>query len=113
LFNVSERHKRFKSSILARPLLRDLSATTNLNALPIFSEDSLPNTLLLGLKDFANFPNEVSVDSLEDSYESLKYINHLHYLNYKTLLNANNAYIQPISYTHVLDNFRADYEDNA
>ena len=44
LFNVSERHKRFKSSILARPLLRDLSATTNLNALPIFSEDSLPNT---------------------------------------------------------------------
>jgi len=113
LFNVSDRHTKFKSSILAKPFLRDLGSTTNLHALPIFSEDSLPNSLLLGLKDFANFPNEVAVDSLEDSYESIKYINHIHYLNYKTLLNARSSYMQPISYTHILDNFRPDYEDNA
>ena len=89
-----------------------MSSTTNLHSLPIFSEDSLPNSLLLGLKDFSNFPNEVSVDSLEDSYESFKYINHIHYLNYKTLLNSRSSYMQPISYTHVLDSFRPDYEDN-
>jgi hypothetical protein len=99
LFNISDRHKKFKSSILSKPFLRDLSLNTNLNSLPIFSEESLPNTLLLNLKDFSNFPNEVSIDSFEDSYENFKYINYLYHLSYKTLLNTNNSLIQPKSKT--------------
>jgi len=111
LFNASVRHKTFKSSTLAKPLLRDLSGTTNLNSLPIFTEDALPNSLLLNLKNFYPFSSEAIVDSVEDSYENLKYINYLHYLSYKTLLNSNSSKIQPLSYTQIVDNFRPDYEE--
>jgi hypothetical protein len=69
--------------------------------------------LLLGLKNFNNFSSENSLDTLEDSYENLKYINYIHYLNYRTLLNTKTSNIQPLSYTQILDNFRADYEDNS
>lgn len=48
---------------------------------------------------------------MEDSYENLKYVNYIHYLTYKTLLQSNSESIQPISYTYIVDNFRPDYED--
>jgi hypothetical protein len=53
------------------------------------------------------------MDTLEDAYESFKYVNYLYYLNYKTVLNSSNSSVQPLSYTQVIDNFRADYEDNS
>ena len=111
LFNTSVRHKSFRASTLAKPFLRDLSANSSLNSLPIFTEDSVPNSLLLNLKNFYPFSNETSLDSIEDSYENLKYINHLHYLTYKNLLNSNSDRVQPLSYTQVLDSFRPDYEE--
>jgi hypothetical protein len=92
-------------------MLRDLSAKTNLNSLPIFTEDSVPNSLLLNLKNFYPFSGETAIDSIEDSYENIKYVNYLHYLTYKNLLNANATRIQPLSYTQVIDNFRPDYEE--
>ena len=111
LFNASVRHKTFRSSTLAKPMLRDLSAKTNLNSLPIFTEDSVPNSLLLNLKNFYPFSNETAVDAIEDSYENLKYVNYIHYLTYKNLLNTNATKIQPLSYTQVIDTFRPDYEE--
>tara|TARA_B100000787_G_C16041246_1_gene227063 strand:- start:129 stop:581 length:453 start_codon:yes stop_codon:yes gene_type:complete len=113
MFNTTDRHKKFRGGLLSKPLFRDLNVQTSLNSLPVFSEDSVPNTLLLGLKNFNNFSTETSVDSLEDSYENFKYINYLHYLNYKTILNSTMSNIQPLSYTQVIDSFRADYEDNS
>jgi hypothetical protein len=92
-------------------MLRDLSSKTNLNSLPIFTEDSVPNSLLLNLKNFYPFSNETAVDAIEDSYENLKYVNYVHYLTYKNLLNTNATKIQPLSYTQVIDNFRPDYEE--
>jgi len=92
-------------------MLRDLSAKTNLNSLPIFTEDSVPNSLLLNLKNFYPFSNETAVDAIEDSYENLKYVNYIHYLTYKNLLNTNATKIQPLSYTQVIDTFRPDYEE--
>lgn len=111
LFNASVRHKTFRASTLAKPLVRDLSINSNLNSLPIFTEDSLPNSMLLNLKNFYPFSNETSVDSIEDSYENLKYVNYVHYLTYKNLLNTNSIKIQPLSYTQIIDNFRPDYEE--
>jgi hypothetical protein len=113
LFNTTDRHKKFKNSTLAKPLFRDLSIKSNLNSLPIFSEDAIPNTNLLNLKNFNNFSTENSIDTLEDAYENFKYLNYLYHLNYKTVLNTSNSSVQPLSYTQVIDNFRADYEDNA
>lgn len=94
-------------------MLRDLSSKTNLNSLPIFTEDAVPNSLLLNLKNFYPFSSETAIDSIEDSYENLKYVNYVHYLTYKNLLNTNATKIQPLSYTQVIDNFRPDYEEMA
>jgi len=63
------------------------------------------------LKDFNLFPNELTVESLEDGYESAKYTNYLYYLNYKNILNGLSNNVQPISYSNVFDSFRPDYEE--
>jgi len=113
LYNTSSRHKIFKASSLAKPLVRDLSATTNLNSLPIFSEEALTNSALLGLKNFYPFSFETTLDTTDDSYENFKYLHHLNYMSYKTVLNSNSSKIYPLSYTQVIDPFRPDYEEAA
>jgi hypothetical protein len=98
---------------LSKPLFSDLTLKTQVASLPIFSDESLVDPSLLNLTNFNNFSNEVIVDSLEESYENLKYINYLFYLNYKNVIQLKTSHINPLSYTHVLDNFRPDYEDNS
>jgi hypothetical protein len=113
LFNLSERHKKFKSSILSRPFTKSVNHSVNLNTLPIFTEDAVPNTRLLSTKNFYLFPNEVSIDSLDDTYMNTKYLNYLYAMNYKTVLAMNLNAVSPLSYTQVLDSFRADYDENS
>jgi hypothetical protein len=68
---------------------------------------------LLKLTNFFNFSNETTADTFDDSYENLKYINFLYHLNYKNLTSLNSSAMHPLSYTQIIDNFRADYEDNS
>jgi hypothetical protein len=82
-----------------------------LNSLPIFSEDAVTNSTLLGLKNFYPFSAETTLDSTEDSYENFKYLHHLNHLSYKNVLNASSAKIYPLSYTQVIDPFRPDYDE--
>jgi len=112
LYNLSTRHKKFKSSLLAKPFFKDLASNINTSSLPIFSEDTTVNTSLLSTKNFDNFGNEISIDTLDDSYESSKNLNYLQYTNLKSSLSTNNNLINAMSYTQVMDNFRADYEEN-
>jgi hypothetical protein len=83
----------------------------NLASLPVFSEESLVNPKFTPLKDFSFLPNELVMDSLDDVYESSKYVNYLYYLNFKNLLNSSTSNVQPLSYSTVFDSFRSDYED--
>jgi hypothetical protein len=53
------------------------------------------------------------VDSLEDIYDNYKYINFIHHINYKNLMQLKAVGTYPLSYTQVIDNFRPDYEDNS
>jgi hypothetical protein len=68
---------------------------------------------LLNLSNFFNFSNETTTESFDDSYENLKYINVIYYLNYNNLISLNSSSSYPLSYTQIIDNFRADYEDNS
>jgi hypothetical protein len=52
------------------------------------------------------------LDTLDDSYESSKNLNYAQYNNFKGNIATNNNLISTISYTQVMDNFRADYEEN-
>jgi hypothetical protein len=113
LFNTVNRNKKFKSALLSKPLFRDLTTQTNLSSLPVFSEDSILNSELLSPNNFFNFSNEVGIDTFEDNYDNFKFLNFIHHLNYKTLLQLKSSPIYPLSYAQVLDTFRADYEENA
>jgi hypothetical protein len=108
----SVKDNKVKSGLMSKAFLTDTNINTkNLYSLPIFSEESLSNPKFITLKDYNYFPNEMLIDSSEESYESSKYINYLYYLNYKNIINQLQSNIQPISYTTVFDSFRADYED--
>jgi hypothetical protein len=101
--------KRIKSGTATKPLLKDL--TLNNTSLPIFSDDYITDSTLAMFKDFNLFSNETSFDLNEDSYESLKYLNYVYYLNYKNVISSFFNGVQPISYSSVFDSFRSDYED--
>jgi len=111
VYNLSNRHKKFKFNRISKPFIKDLTKFLNLNALPVFSEDSIINSLLSPTKNLNNFGNEVAVELNEETYESLKFVNYIHYLNFKNILNIDNNLLNPISYTQIIDNFRADYDD--
>jgi len=103
---------KVKSGLLSKKFLSDTNINSkNVSSLPIFSEESLMNPKYTPLKDFSSLPNELTIDGLEDTYESSKYINYLYYLNFKNILNSSVSNIQPLSYSTVFDSFRSDYED--
>ena len=112
IFNVLNRSKKFKANTLSKPLVKDLTLSTNLNVLPTFTEDALPNTNLLSLQKFTPFSLEVTTDSLDDSYENTKNLNYLHHLNYINTLNLTTLGMQPLSYANVLNTFRPDYDES-
>jgi len=98
--------------LISKTLLIDSNLSSkNTYALPIFSDEPITNSRFTVLKDFTTFPNELVVESCDDSYETSKYLNHLYYLNYKNIINNLVNHIHPISYVTIFDNFRADYEE--
>jgi hypothetical protein len=103
---------KIKSGTLLKPFIKDLNAgTVNCSSLPIFSDEPINNTRSMLLKDLNLFPNDLIMESNEESYESAKYINYLYFLNYKNIINGFFNGVQPISYATIFDSFRSDYED--
>jgi len=78
----------------------------------LFSEEFFNDTSLLNLKNFAFYGNEVIIDDIDNSYENNKTLSYLHYLNYLNVFNIGLSYNNPISYTQVLNSFRADVSEN-
>jgi heme/copper-type cytochrome/quinol oxidase subunit 2 len=108
----SVKDAKLKSGLMSKTFLSDTNQNTkNLYSLPIFSEESINNPKFTSLKDFVTFPNELSIEGLDEAYESSKYINYLYHLNFKNLINQSTNNIQPLSYATVFDSFRSDYED--
>lgn len=67
----------------------------------------------MSTKNLTNFSSETTLDTLEDSYENLKYMNSLYDINLQTVLLTKSSSVQPVSYTQVLDTFRSDYDELA
>lgn len=111
LYNISNRSKKFKFNRLSKSFIKDTTKSLNINSLPIFNEDPIVDSLLVSPKYLNNFGNELNIDLVEDVYDSLKFTNYVHHLNFKNIVNIDKNILNPISYTQVLDNFRADYDD--
>jgi hypothetical protein len=66
---------------------------------------------LISLNRFYSLPLESSVESMEESFDAIKYTKYLNFNKYKTLLSTSSNGTNAYAYTTVLDPFRADYED--
>jgi hypothetical protein len=63
------------------------------------------------LNNFNLYDNELEVDTLDGSYNSVKATNYIYNMNYMNTLNTNSLNVQPLSYTQVLNPFRAGFEE--
>ena len=106
LFNNLTRQFKFKGDKVA-------SNVTHSASLPIVTEDFFPATPYTTLKDFRQFPTEVTADTFDDSYENFKGVNYLLSTDNITSYNLKTPTTTPNSYAHILDSFRADLDDNS
>jgi hypothetical protein len=79
--------------------------------LPLFSKEGFLNSPLVIKKNLISVYNEAFLESIDDSYESLKNSTLSLSKSHKFIANLSPYAISPHSYTRVLDPFRADYED--
>ena len=77
----------------------------------LYLDDFVNPVNLISTKNFSLFPLLSSLNNLDDSYESLKYVNYFFNNNNKILLNSSIINFNPYSFISVFDSFRVDYED--
>lgn len=115
LFNVSTRSKKFKNATHYKPFNKMLSSilidNSVANSLPIYSEDAIMPTNLLARNNFSIVPLEPSVDIMDESLDSMKSNKYIHFTNHLNTNPMSSAGLPSLSYTAILDPFRADYED--
>jgi hypothetical protein len=106
-FSENNRVNERKKVSSLKPFVMDYSNPTSMASLPIYSEDSYTVGPLMGTKNFVSVSNESDVDLSDSSYDSIKLINYLHHSNYLNTVSIYSSYLQPISYTQVLNSFMA------
>ena len=116
LFDLTTRTKGVllskNNKSLLKPFFKNNVHALNSNSLSLFSEDAFMNPSLLKNTSFKSIPDELSLDSLEDSYDNFKNNLRLNQLMYTNVTNINTLPVFPVSYSQVLDSFRADFEDS-
>jgi hypothetical protein len=102
-----------KNKSLLKPFFKNSIHTDNSHSLPIYTEDYFMDSQLTKFNNFKFFSDEVILDSMDDVYDSLKSTNNILNSSYLNLLEVSGSPVKPLSYTKVLDYFRADYEDSS
>lgn len=109
-YNKMNRNFNFKDKILNKPFFKDTNSTGNFYLNSVYLDDFLNPVELLNTKNFSIFPLFNSINQLDDTYESLKFLNYYFNNNSKIFMNMNTSYFQPYSYFFVFDMFRSDYD---
>lgn len=110
-YNKLNKNVNYKDKILTKPFFKDTNSTGDFYINSLYLDDFVSPADLISTKDFYIFPLFSAFNQLEDSYESLKYLNHFYNNNNKIFLNITTNNFQPYSYFFVFDMFRSDYED--
>jgi heme/copper-type cytochrome/quinol oxidase subunit 2 len=115
LFNLSTRSKKFKNAMHYKPFNKSLASmlvdNSISNSLPIYTEDAVLPTNLIARNNFSTVPLEPAVDLMDESLDSIKSHKYVHFNNHLNTFYSSTMGLSSLSYTAVLDPFRADYED--
>ena len=108
-YNKFNRVNDYKDKMLTKPFFKDTLSIGNFYPSPVYLDDFVSPANLINTKNFFIFPLFSIFNEIEESYESLKYLNHFYNLNNKMMFISNNNYFQPYSYFFIFDAFRSDY----
>lgn len=115
LFNLSTRSKKFKNSMHYRPFTKTLASllidNSVANSLPIYTEEAVLPSNLVARNNFSTVPLEPSIEAMDESLDSVKSHKYVHFNNQLNTNSISTLGLSSLSYTAVLDPFRADYED--
>ncbi len=112
IYNNFNKNYKFKNKILTKPLFKDVNSVGKTYSNSFYLDDYITPTNLLISKNFYFLPLFSGINNLEDSYESLKYLNYFYNNNgNKIFLNSINNSFLPHSYLSVFDSFRSDFDD--
>lgn len=78
----------------------------------IYTTDFFSNPAHFNLLNFNYYNNDFLVENLEDSYENIKSFKHIYYNSRQHLVSKALNFLPPVSYSSVLDSFRADFNEN-
>jgi hypothetical protein len=106
--------KKFRLKLEYRPLPKYFGlGSLSLNALPIQELDYFLNPSESNLINFSYYSNDSGFESLENGYEGIKNFKYLYYLNNRGTILTNTGLFTPVTYTTVLDYFRADFDEQS
>lgn len=109
-YNTDHKLLKFKDSIINKPFFKNINSLGSFYSNAFYLDDYVSPAELLSTSKFFIFPIINSLNTLDDSYESMKYLNYLYNINHKIFINSSLNYFQPYSYIFVFDMFRSDYE---
>jgi hypothetical protein len=79
--------------------------------LSIFSDNFFINSSFLNVLNYNYFNNDLNLESIDESYENIKLTNLIFFNNFKFLINTYNNFEKNMSYSTILNSFRADYDE--
>jgi hypothetical protein len=78
---------------------------------PLHTEEFFYKPSFFNLLNFSLYNNESSLDTLDDNYENLKNFKNVYTGIYQNLYMNSFKYVSPMTYTAVLDAYRANYDE--
>jgi hypothetical protein len=112
LFNLTQRSHKFKNAAAYKPFTKSPHFDNSLaNSLNIYSDDSFVLPSYFKNSSFNSLPLEYLLDSSDESFDAFKSSISMHTLSNKPALLASSNSLGVLSYSQVVDPFRADYED--
>lgn len=110
---VNNKFKKFKLKLDHKPFIKYFTTTTTpLNGMPVYSGDVFLSPTQLNILNFNHYNNDSALESLDNNYENIKNIKHVYYFNNKNTHIGGTGMFTPVSYTTVLDYFRADFDEH-
>lgn len=111
IFNKFDRLIKYQDRVLEQPLFLDNSSTGESYPNSFYLDDFVSSSDLTLTKDFFAFPLFNVSNVMEESYESLKYLNYFYNLNNKIIFNLFTSSLNSYSSFFVFDSFRSDYDE--
>jgi hypothetical protein len=83
-----------------------------LNPLMVYTSDFFTNPKYSNLLNFNYYNNDSLLESIDDSYENIKNYKYIYHKLNQNLVSTSLSFLPPVSYSSVLDSFRADFDEN-